>query len=85
MIMFTNCSGSCITCACSGSCLAGHGDDNYVVKSKEDLLKTIKDLTIQLKIERKVIDKDDDIIKSLEKKISICKLELEKTYNYQYK
>ena len=85
MIMFTNCSGSCITCACSNGCLAGHGDDDYIVKSKEDLLKTIKDLTIELKIERKLIDKDDDIIKSLEKKISICKLELDKTYNYNYK
>lgn len=39
MRMFSNCSGTCYTCACSGMCLAGHGDDDYMPASKESIVE----------------------------------------------
>ena len=41
----SDCSGPCILCACSGGCLAGHGDDDYVPISlalAEKMLETKK-------------------------------------------
>lgn len=37
------CSGDCLVCACGGGgCLAGHGDDYYMLASKEHLIEIIK-------------------------------------------
>ena len=38
MKLFTDCSGECCVCACDGGCLAGHGDDDFILASKEDIL-----------------------------------------------
>lgn len=84
MKLFTDCSGSCITCVCSGGCLAGHGEDCYSVKDKDDLIKDIKRYTLDLKIERKLIDKSEITIERLERNIDLCKKALEKFYNYRY-
>ena len=37
MKMFSDCSGNCILCGCYGCCLAGHGDDDFIPASDEDL------------------------------------------------
>lgn len=42
MKMFSNCSGPCYLCACSGDCLAGHGDDDFTMASKEVLLERLE-------------------------------------------
>lgn len=43
MKMFSDCSGSCVTCTASGGgCLAGHGDDDYSPISKEEALARIE-------------------------------------------
>lgn len=36
--MFSNCSGECCVCACGDFCLAGHGDDDYSLASKERII-----------------------------------------------
>ena len=41
MNMFSNCSGSCCICACTGYCLAGHGDDDFVLADKTTLVKRL--------------------------------------------
>lgn len=84
MNLYTSCSGSCITCNCKNFCLAGHGDDDYEVKSKEDLISDIKKYTLDLKIEKKLIDKDDIRISRLEQNIELCKKALKDFYNYTY-
>lgn len=40
MKFFSICS-DCLTCACSGGCLAGHGDDDYVRASNAELKKRL--------------------------------------------
>ena len=45
MKLFSDCSGDCFSCACSGFCLAGHGDDDYTPASKEEVLKRYYDKT----------------------------------------
>ena len=40
--MFCNCSGECCVCALDGCCLAGHGDDNYIPTSKEQVISNLK-------------------------------------------
>ena len=45
MKMFSDCSGECFSCACSGFCLAGHGDDDCSPASKEEVLKRYYDTT----------------------------------------
>lgn len=41
MKMFTDCSGECCICACGDACLAGHGDDDFRLASKEQLIKRL--------------------------------------------
>ena len=41
MKMFTNCSGECCVCACGDFCLAGHGDDNYCLATKEQIISRL--------------------------------------------
>lgn len=38
MKMFTDCSGECCVCVCGDFCLAGHGDDDYFLASKEQII-----------------------------------------------
>lgn len=38
MKMFSDCSGECCLCACAGHCLAGHGDDDFIPASKEQII-----------------------------------------------
>jgi len=38
MKMFSDCSGECCVCACGDFCLAGHGDDDYSLASKERII-----------------------------------------------
>ena len=43
MKMFSDCSNECCVCAFSGgTCLAGHGDDDFVPASKEELLRRLQ-------------------------------------------
>ena len=39
---FSECVGECITCAANGHCLAGIGDDDYVVANKAELIRRLK-------------------------------------------
>ena len=39
---FSECIGECITCATHGHCLAGIGDDDYVMADKAELVRRIK-------------------------------------------
>jgi dCMP deaminase len=39
---FSDCVGECITCAAHGHCLAGIGDDDYVVANKAELIRRLK-------------------------------------------
>lgn len=41
MKMFSDCSGECCVCSCAGGCLAGHGDDDFCVASKEQIIKRL--------------------------------------------
>lgn len=43
MKMFSDCSGECCVCACSGGCLAGHGDDDFTPTSKEEIIRRLND------------------------------------------
>ena len=38
MKMFSDCSGECCVCAFGNFCLAGHGDDDYRLASKEKII-----------------------------------------------
>jgi hypothetical protein len=42
MKMFSDCSGPCVVCACTGGCLAGHGDDDFSVAPTEQLRKRLE-------------------------------------------
>ena len=42
--MFCNCSGECCVCNHSNCCMAGNGNDDYVLASKEELLKRVNDV-----------------------------------------
>ena len=39
MKMLSDCSGECCVCAHSGFCLAGHGDDDFTLASKDKIIK----------------------------------------------
>lgn len=39
--MFSSCSGECCVCACSGCCLAGNGDDDFSLASKEKIINNL--------------------------------------------
>lgn len=41
MKMFSDCSGECCICDCSGGCLAGHGDDDFIPASKEKIIENL--------------------------------------------
>ena len=41
MKLFTDCSGECCVCVCGDACLAGHGDDDYRLASKEQIIKRL--------------------------------------------
>lgn len=41
MKMFSDCSGECCVCACGDGCLAGHGDDDYSLASKEQIIERL--------------------------------------------
>ena len=41
MKMFTDCSGECCVCVCGDFCLAGHGDDDFRLASKEQIIKRL--------------------------------------------
>lgn len=42
MKMFSDCSGECCVCACSGGCLAGHGDDDFTPASEEEIVRRLE-------------------------------------------
>ncbi len=42
MLQFTNCSGECCVCGNSGACLAGHGDDDFYLATKDELIRRLK-------------------------------------------
>ena len=41
MKMFSNCSGECCICSCGSGCLAGHGDDDFYLASKEMIIENL--------------------------------------------
>ena len=41
MKMFSDCSGECCVCACGEFCLAGHGDDDFFLASKEKIIENL--------------------------------------------
>lgn len=42
MKMFSDCSGECCICVCGdGGCLAGHGDDDFSLASKEQIISRL--------------------------------------------
>lgn len=41
MKMFSDCSGECCICDCGGFCLAGHGDDDFCLASKEKIIENL--------------------------------------------
>ena len=42
MKFFSDCSGECCVCRCGdGGCLAGHGDDDFCLASKEEIVKRL--------------------------------------------
>lgn len=41
MKMFSECSGECCVCSCGGFCLAGHGDDDFSLASKEKIIENL--------------------------------------------
>jgi len=41
MKMFSDCTGECCVCMCAGCCLAGHGDDDYSLASKNQIIKRL--------------------------------------------
>lgn len=41
MKWFTDCSGECCVCACGDFCLAGHGDDDYSLASKKQIIERL--------------------------------------------
>lgn len=41
MKWFTDCSGECCICACGDFCLAGHGDDDYSLASKKQIIERL--------------------------------------------
>ena len=43
MKMFSDCSGECCVCACSGFCLAGHGDDDFTPATKEKIIENLNE------------------------------------------
>lgn len=51
MKLFSDCSGPCFICKCSGFCLAGHGDDDFIPISLEKMKEIKKDLENKLKNE----------------------------------
>jgi hypothetical protein len=59
MKFFSVCN-DCIICACSGSiCLAGHGDDDFCIASKEQLLLRYKTGKVGGKEENRSLTKDE--------------------------
>lgn len=38
MKMFSDCSGECCLCTCGDLCLAGHGDDDFSLASKKQII-----------------------------------------------
>jgi hypothetical protein len=41
MKMFSDCSGKCCICACGDFCLAGHGDDDFRLATKEQIISRL--------------------------------------------
>lgn len=41
MMMFSACSGECCVCGCGNGCLAGHGDDDFYLASKETIIERL--------------------------------------------
>jgi len=41
MKMFSDCSGECCVCACGDFCLAGHGDDDFRLATKEQIISRL--------------------------------------------
>ena len=41
MKMFSDCSGECCVCACGDFCLAGHGDDDFCLATKEQIISRL--------------------------------------------
>lgn len=41
MKMYSDCSGECCVCACGMFCLAGHGDDDFCLASKEQIIENL--------------------------------------------
>lgn len=41
MKMFSECSGECCVCSNGGFCLAGHGDDDFSLASKEKIIQNL--------------------------------------------
>lgn len=41
MKMFSDCSGLCCVCALGNFCLAGHGDDDFILASKEQIIDNL--------------------------------------------
>ncbi len=41
MKMFSDCSGECCVCNCGRFCIAGHGDDNFSLASKNHIIENL--------------------------------------------
>ncbi len=41
MKLFSDCSGECCVCGCGDFCLAGHGDDDFYLASKDHIIKNL--------------------------------------------
>lgn len=42
MKLFSDCSSECAICGCAGLCLAGHGDDDFVLASAKQIIERLQ-------------------------------------------
>ena len=70
MELFSRCS-DCITCACSGGCLAGHGDDDFTQITEGDAIRIIKRGWVKYESDIEALFK---MFPDIERKIKLDKL-----------
>ena len=66
--MFTDCSGECCVCIYGGSCLAGHGDDDFYPATIEQICERLKNNDYS--------NYRQTMIDELERRIAVCKASL---------